>query len=409
MVATARIESIAAGGAGVARVDGLVIFTPRTAPGDLVELSYVKRDRLGRGRLTRIMEPSTERVEPRCRHYDGDGCGGCQLQHLSGAAQREAKRRIVADAVTRIAKRNVDVPPVIPSPVDWGYRNKLTLALRWSAGGFQAGLHRWDDVDRVFSLDECPITHPRVVAGWRGVLLEGRLLPRAPELRGAVRLAGERLAFVVDGGLRWPHAREFAQLMPGFGTVRWIDAEGREHDILTDEVERPVASFEQVNPAMAERLRADVVAHVRSVRPTTVIDAYSGVGDASIPLVEAGIRVTAIEMDREAASHASRRLTFPSASVCARVEDVLASMLPADAVILNPPRAGVDSRVCEALEGVARAGTAPRVIVYVSCNPATLARDLTRLSSYRLQQLQPYDMFPQTAHVETVCRLVPEE
>ena len=418
MVATARIESIAAGGAGVARVDGLVVFTPRTAPGDLVELSFVKRDRLGQGRVTHLLEPSPDRVEARCRHYDRDRCGGCQLQHLAIEAQHEAKRRIVADAFARIAKRSVVVPPVIPSPSPWSYRNKLTLTLRWSDGTWRGGMHRWDDVDRLFMLEECPITHPRVVAGWRGVLQEGRLLPRAHELRGSVRLAGEQLALVIEGGTQWPHAREFAALLAGFGAVRWVAASGRVHDIVDRGAPRPAASFEQVNPALANRLHADVVAHVErllaSVRAqgrggaATVVDAYAGVGETAIALAARGVQVSAIELDREAADHAGRALEAPSRVYAARVEDVLPSLLPADAVILNPPRAGVDARVCAALEARPVGANAAGGIVYVSCNPATLARDVARLPSYRVAELQPYDMFPQTAHVETVSLLVPE-
>lgn len=419
MSVTARIESIAAGGAGVARVDGLVVFTPRTAPGDLIELTYTKRDRLGQGRLRAVREPSSARVEPRCRHYDGDQCGGCQLQHLSLDAQRDAKRRIVADAFARIGKRVVEVPPVVESPVAWGYRNKLTLALRWRDGAWRAGLHRWDDVDRIFPLVECPITHPRVVAGWRGVLAEGRLLPHAPELRGAVRLAGEQLVLVIEGGTRWSHAHAFAQLLPGFGAVRWIDAVGRVHDVLdrvqppagtspSPDAARPVASFEQVNPAMAARLQDDVVALVRGFAPQSVIDAYAGAGETAIRLAEGGVRVSAVELDREAVTHAARQLASPSAAICARVEDVLDTLLPADVVILNPPRGGVDGRVTQALELGAQSGAVARAVVYVSCNPATLARDVARLPSYRVAQVQPYDMFPQTAHVETVCLLVPE-
>ncbi len=406
MQATARIDSIAAGGAGVARVDGLVVFTPRTAPGDLVEISYVKRDRLGHGRLTRVVEPSADRVAPRCRHYDGDRCGGCQLQHLAAPAQREAKRRIVADALARIARRTVDVPPVIPSPVDWEYRNKLTLTMRWGGGEWRAGMHGWDDVNRVFALRECPITHPRVVDGWRAVLREQAYLPRVDELRGAVRLAGDALAFVLEGAPRWPRAHDFTSRTPEFGVVRWIDAEGRHHDLRDTGSDRPAASFEQVNPGMAERLHADVVDAVRSAGSRTVVDCYAGDGATALRLDEAGIRVTAIELDGEASAHASRRLSASSLAVCARVEAVLPRYLPADAVILNPPRTGVDAEVCAALEG--GGGARPRLVAYVSCNPATLARDLTRLPSYRITQVQPYDMFPQTAHVETLCLLAPE-
>jgi len=385
-------------------VDGLAVFVPRTAPGDLADFTYVKKDRLGHGRLRSVVEPGPHRVAPRCRHYDRDRCGGCQLQHLTIEAQREAKRRIVSDAFARIAHRPVDVPPVVPSPDAWGYRNKLTLTLRNEDGRWRAGLHQWDDVDRVFALEECPITHPRVVAGWHEVLTAESALPRVGELRGAVRLAGESLAFVLEGVKSWSHAREFAERVSSFSVVRWIDHDGRAHDVIDVEPERPAASFEQVNPSVAARMHADVVAWVQEGNPATVVDAYAGIGETAATLASAGMRVCAIELDPEASLHAARRLEAPSVAVCARVEDVLGAHLPADVVILNPPRAGVDARVCAVLEG---ATPAPRV-VYVSCNPGTLARDVARLPSYRVARIQSYDMFPQTAHVETVCLLVPE-
>jgi 23S rRNA (uracil1939-C5)-methyltransferase len=422
--ATARIDAIAAGGAGVARVDGLVVFVPRTAPGDLVELSYVQKDRLGHGRLRRLVEPSPARVTPRCRHFERDRCGGCQLQHLRDDAQQEARRHIIGDAFARIAKRPVEVPPVIASPAAWGYRNKLTLTLRRDGARWRAGLHQWDDVDRVFAMEECPITHPAVVAGWHAVLAAQQFLPPVAQLRGAVRLSGEGLAVVFEGIAHWPQARDFAECLTrvaatlgrgatrGVDAVRWIDLEGRHHDVLDVVPERPPASFEQVNPAMAAQLQADVVALVRGYAPSHVIDGYAGGGEVAATLGAQGIRVTAIELDPEAAQHAARRLVPPSTVVEGRVEDALATHLPADVVILNPPRAGIDARVCAVLEAVAGAppqapGPSPRAIVYVSCNPATLARDLSRLPSYSIARVQGYDMFPQTAHVETVCHLVP--
>ena len=403
--ATARIESIASGGAGVARVDGLVVFVPRTAPGDLVDITYVKRDRLGQGRLARVVEPSEVRVEPRCQHYTRDACGGCQLQHVAYSAQLEAKRLMVRDAFARIARRPVDVPPVTPSPEAWEYRNKLTLALRHQGVGWTAGLHRWDDADRIFALAECPITNPRVVAGWREVMTAAECLPKSASLRGAVRLLGNTLAFVLEGGDEWTAAEEFAGRCPSLGVVRWTDAAGVVHVVVDRaEEDRPAASFAQVNARMAEQLHAHVVAQVMTFEPASVVDAYSGAGETAVLLSARGVRVTAIELDREAAAHASRALSDPSVSVCGRVEEILPRTLPTDVVILNPPRTGVDPAVAATLE------RAPaRAVVYVSCNPATLARDVARLPSFRVAAVQPFDMFPQTTHVETVCVLVPEE
>ena len=407
--ASARIDAVAAGGAGVARVDGLVVFVPRTAPGDLVELTFRMKGRMGEGRVERLVEPSPDRVDPPCRHYLRDRCGGCQLQHVSYAGQLEAKRRIVGDALQRIGKRVVEVPPVVASPAEWRYRNRLTLAMRWQggeSGGWMAGLHRWDDVDAIFQLEECPITDDAVVGAWREIFAASSLLPRASELRGSVRLVGGALTFVLEGGSDWPRAHDFAQRVPALSVVRWHDATGRRR-VIADRATHalPAASFDQVNADVAARLQEHVVARVLRDAPAVVVDAYSGAGVLAARVAASGARVTAIELDREASAHAARLLAPPSVAVGARVEDVLPRALPADVVILNPPRGGVDARVCAALQDAA---PPPALIVYVSCNPATLARDLTRLGRFRVERAVAFDMFPQTAHVETVCELVPE-
>jgi 23S rRNA (uracil1939-C5)-methyltransferase len=159
-----------------------------------------------------------------------------------------------------------------------------------------------------------------------------------------------------------------------------------------------------VNSAAAEQLHAHVIDVVMAHAPSVVIDAYAGAGATAIALAERGARVTAIELDAAAARWVAANLPAGSRSVVARVEDAIEGALPADVVIVNPPRAGVDERVTAALQESAT----PRAIVYVSCNPATLARDVLRLSRYRIASMTSFDMFPQTAHVETVCELVPE-
>jgi biotin carboxyl carrier protein len=255
-----RIESIAAGGDGVGRLDGLAVFTPRTAPGELVDVSTRQQGRLARGRLLRVLEPSPHRVAPRCRHYDGDHCGGCQLQHLSIDAQRSAKQRIVQDAFARIARRPVELPEIVPSPSEWEYRSRLTLAMRWRNGAWTMGLHRYDDVDSVFDLHECPITDPRIVAAWTGVRQAAQWLPRAPELRGTVRLAGSELALMVEGGESWPNASEFVDAVPMFDVIRWRPTHGGARVIVDRRPSAtPEQSFDQVNPPVAAAARNEIV------------------------------------------------------------------------------------------------------------------------------------------------------
>jgi 23S rRNA (uracil1939-C5)-methyltransferase len=411
--ARVRVDSIAAGGDGVARHDGMAVFIPRTAPGDLVDVTLEARGRFARGSVVSMLESSSSRVAPACHHYTRDRCGGCQLQHLTYESQLRAKSTIVRDAMQRIGKRDTPTVTVVPSPTPWGYRTKLTLALRVSRDRWIAGLHRYDDPDAVFQLEQCPITDERVVEIWRSIFAVSSLLPRSRRLRGAVRLTRDGASFLLEGGTHWPEAREMADRIPDLTTVWWEPQGGRRRLLMdrrgapTDgrgETKSPDASFAQINTAAAELLHAHVIALAMSHTPATLIDGYAGAGATAIALAERGVRVTAIELDPAAARWVAAHLPTGSRSLVARVEDALDEALPADVVIVNPPRAGVDERVTSTLQ----LATQPRAIIYVSCNPATLARDVLRMPRYRVASLTSFDMFPQTAHVETVCELVPE-
>jgi 23S rRNA (uracil1939-C5)-methyltransferase len=405
-VVRVHIDSIAAGGDGVGRLDGLVVFVPRSAPGDLVEVRLEGGDRFARGEILRMVEPSPGRVSPRCSHYEGDACGGCQLQHLGYDGQLAAKRRIVTDALERIARREARSEEVVASPRAWEYRTKLTLAIREGAEHRIIGLRRRNNPDAIFPLRECPITHARVVAAWREVQLAEGLLPRMRTMSGAIRVEGGDLLFDLNGGAAWPQSREFASACPSLSVVRWQPHGGRLRTVI-DRRASPsaVAAFRQVNPEVAALLLDAVQGRVMAHTPSHCIDAYSGEGELADRLARAGVSVTAIELDAAASAIATARLPNGARAVTALVEDALPQALPADVVVVNPPRSGVDARVTSTL---AAAAPPPRAIVYVSCNPATLARDISRLPGWRVAHLQPFDMFPQTAHVETLCELVPE-
>jgi 23S rRNA (uracil1939-C5)-methyltransferase len=346
-------------------------------------------------------------VEPPCPHYTVHRCGGCQLQHLAYGAQLEAKRTIVGDALQRIGGRPLEVPPVRASEQPWRYRRKLTLAMRWDGDAWVMGLHPYDAPGRIFDLTDCPITDERVVAVWADIRRASALLPRSRALRGAVRLLddGEGAAFVLEGGRRWPASGRFFDRLPELAAVWWVP-EGGERQLLHDRRRspHPGASFAQVNPVVAAQLQAYVADRILAHAPATVVDAYAGAGDMAVGLAARGVRVTAIELDAEAAAYCATRLPAGSRTLVGRVEDRLGEALPADLVLLNPPRSGLDARVPEAL----LTGPRPPAIIYVSCNPATLARDLARLPGYAVASLVPFDMFPQTAHVETVCELIAE-
>ncbi|HKR09116.1 MAG TPA: TRAM domain-containing protein [Gemmatimonadaceae bacterium] len=405
-VATVVIDSIAAGGDGVGRTDGLVVFVPRTAPGDTVSAQVSSKGRFARGTLRNVVTPSPLRIDPPCPHYTRDKCGGCQLQHLDYyEGQRTAKRKIIVDSLQRIGKREVDVPPVVRSPKEWRYRTKLTLTMRRRGERWVAGLHPYDDPARIFALADCPITDSRVVAAWREIMNADASLPDAVELRGSVRITSGGPTFVLTGGRRWSAWEDFASAAPSLSALWWEPAEEPRRLLFDKRGDRsPSASFAQVNAEMADILREYVLERVLDYNPQTVIDAYSGAGHLAIQLAQRGVAVTAIELDRDASRWSAERLPAPSRAITAKVEDALPGVLPAQVVILNPPRAGVDARVTSTLE--LEAGHL-QAVIYVSCNPPTLARDVSRLPSYDIEAVQAFDMFPQTAHVETVCILRP--
>jgi len=405
-VARIEIASVAAGGDGVGRTDGMVVFVPRTAPGDVALVRLGEGRRFARGCLESIEVASSLRVEPICTHYVADRCGGCQLQHLAYAAQLAAKGSIIGDALRRIGKRAVDAPVVAPSDAQWRYRRKLTLHLRRRAAGWVAGLHPYDDPDAVFDLRDCPITDAAVVAVWRELRPLFDLLPEVRALRMAVRLTDHGAAVVVEGGAAWPSADQFFARALSVTELWWHPQGGRRRRLAArNERVRTGASFVQVNAGVAAALRSHVLERVRSHDPARVVDAYAGMGATALPLATDGRTVVAIELDRDAVDSFRQRLRAPSTAIAGRVEDHLPGALPADVVLLNPPRVGVDARVAAALEAAVQP---PRAILYVSCDPATLARDVARMPRYRVASVRAFDMFPQTAHVETVCELVPE-
>jgi 23S rRNA (uracil1939-C5)-methyltransferase len=401
------IDSIAAGGDGVARTGGMVVFVPRSAPGDVLRAEVRSRKRFGRGRIVELVEPGPHRVMPRCAHYVENDCGGCQLQHLDYPAQLAAKSAIVGDAVRRIARRAVENPRVHPSDRPWRYRRKLTLAIRRSGTDIVAGLRPYHDPDAVFNLVDCPITDEVVLGVWRDIIAAADMLPGADELRGAVRVAEDEATFSLTGGTEWAQADRFLDRVPSLRAIWWTPAGGRRR-LAAERGSAPAgASFVQVNAGVSAAMRDHVVKLALSLSPRTAVDAYGGSGDFAEALGRAGVRMVAIELDAEAAAVAATRLPAGSTSLAGRVETLLPGHLPADLVILNPPRTGLDSRVTEALS--ITAGSAPAsAIIYVSCDPGTLARDIGRLGGWRIRSMEAFDMFPQTAHVETVCELLPE-
>jgi 23S rRNA (uracil1939-C5)-methyltransferase len=404
--AEVTIDRIAAGGDGIGRAEGIVVFVPRTAPGDRARVTLDSRKRFARGRLDELIVASPERVQPLCYHYRVDNCGGCQLQHVRYDAQLEAKRAIIRDALTRIGKREAELPDIEASEEQWRYRRKLTLAIRRRKNAdWVIGLHPYDDPVGVFQLTDCPITDERVMRVWRQVMEARRFFPETAELRASVLALDAGASVVMEGANTWANRLAFFKAVP-LATALWWKPIHRARMLVAErDASAASASFAQVNRAVGQALHEYVLDRAWSYRPNRVIDAYAGSGATAIPLARRGAQVVAIESDRDAVARCAAQLPEGSRSIAGRVEEMLASALPADVVLINPPRTGIHENVAETLQNTA---TPPRALIYVSCDPATLGRDLSRMPRYRIVSLHAFDMFPQTAHVETVCELVPE-
>jgi 23S rRNA (uracil1939-C5)-methyltransferase len=256
----------------------------------------------------------------------------------------------------------------------------------------------------VFELDWCHITMPELMRLWRALRALRRRLP--PRLATVVlrldRNSGRHILFSTAGGEVWGGAgalREALAAQAEPATIWWQSGEGAPRAMAGADQAYPATVFEQVHPAMGERVRAHAVAALGPVAGRRVWDLYAGIGETTAALARAGALVESVESDRRAVLEAERR--GPGARRhSARVEEVLDRLLPPALVVANPPRTGMDAAVSSALE---RLG--PERIAYVSCDPATLARDLARLPGYRLTDIRAFDLFPQTAHVETVAVL----
>ncbi len=404
------ITRIAVGGDGVGRLsDGRVVFVPRTVPGDHVRLregSLERHRNFARAELGEIAEAGAGRVAPPCPHYVHDHCGGCQLQHLAYDGQLAAKRSIVGETLRRLGKLKIEDPEIVEALDEWRYRSKISMAAKGGAGAAKAiGLHPYDRPNFVFPLADCHITDFRVMALWRELRSRLALLPQ-PLMRLTLRLDRDERRHIIaeSAGEPWLDAQELRQALRGSvdGEIIcwWQPVDGAARVVGGPATGFPATAFEQVNPGMGMITRRWAVEQLGDLRGQTVWDLYGGIGDTAALLVAGGANVVSVDADEKAVSWGRDRL--PAARfIAARAEDVLPSLPVPHAVVVNPPRAGLHWDVSLRLTSE----PVPR-LVYISCDPATLARDLQRLNvNYQVTAVRAFDLFPQTAHVETVAVL----
>ena len=401
---TLHLTSIAHGGDALGRHEGKVIFVPYAMPGEEALVEIVEdKGRYARGRLVEILSPSPHRVDPPCPHFGPGKCGGCQWQHMAYQAQLEFKAAVVGDQLARLGRLpDAPVKRAIPSASPWHYRNHAQFSVSDDGRlGFVA-----TDGWRVETIEVCYLLHPLLEELLAALDLELPGLARL-SLRAGVNTGHQMVIFETHDDL--PPALESdlpvsCVLLLSDGTP--INLIGNNHitEVVAGRRFRISAtSFFQVNTPAAEELVRVVSEYLAPAGDETLLDAYCGVGTFALSLADKVGYVIGIEEDAGAVADA--RLNVAELANVEFIEGSVEASLPQldrriDLAVLDPPRQGCKPEALTALIELA-----PRRIVYVSCDPATLARDARRLAEggYQLVEVQPVDMFPQTYHIESVA------
>jgi len=377
------IERILPGGVGLAHSEGKTIFVSLAAPGDLVRITVDREQgNLQFASIVEIVEPSPDRIEPPCPYFGR--CGGCDFQQLNYDAQLTAKREIIRDCFHRIAQLELPELEVVPSPATWRYRARATWQLDQelqTMGYYERGSRRVCDVV------ECAVLVPEL----QQTLEQLRSTPSSELPRDLKHLD------VVIGDNGVSVAPQFAQ----FQTTE-LELTINEASYSYD-----AEAFFQVNQSVLDHLLGFAL---NKISGKTALDLYCGVGLFTLPLARYFERVTGVESNSVATRFARRNLqraklsnvNIVTANVAEWIRVGTDKLKSIDFVLLDPPRAGAESVV---IRGILNLN--PAKICYVSCDPATLARDVKKLMAggYKLDSIKGFDMFPQTHHVETVLHL----
>lgn len=435
-----NIDSLGASGEGVGRIQGFTVFVEGALPGERVLVKIVKvAKKYAYGKLMHLIQKSVNRVEPKCPYFKF--CGGCQLQHMSYDAQLEYKTRQVKDALERIGRfKDVNVLPAIGMDQPWKYRNKAQFPAglidgKPALGFFMARSHR------LINIEDCPIQHDiseKVTALVRKFIHTYNIPVYQEDIhKGIIRHVVTRVGFhsnqlmviiVTNGEL--PRKKELittlreglpaiTSIIQNYQTERTNVVLGRKNvtlwgsDYIMDAIgdlkfKISPLSFYQVNPIQTEKLYAKALEYAALAGKETVIDAYCGIGTISLFLARKAAKVYGVEVIPQAIEDAKENarmndienaefLVGESETVIPRLSKL---GVKADVVVVDPPRKGCDEKLLQSIVEIA-----PNRMVYVSCNPATLARDLKYMAEngYEIREVQPVDLFPQGYHVETIC------
>lgn len=441
---TVEIIGLGHSGEGVGRFQDFTIFVPQALPGEVVEVqvSEVKKN-YAKAKLTGVKQASAERVEPLCSVYQS--CGGCQLQHLSYAGQLNAKRQQVVDAVTRIGKlADVVVHPTMGAANPWYYRNKMQFPVGKAGGKVAVGCYS-QGTHAIINTENCCIQHAvnnTIADQVRRIVTEFNI-PTYDERtgEGVIRhvmgrvgtATGEVMVALVTAVDKLPSQEKviaaLRQAIPGLTSIVQ-NVNPKRGNIIMGETTRTIwgkdtitdklgnltfhisaRSFFQVNTEQTVLLYGKAVEYAGLTGQETVIDAYCGTGTITLFLAGQAAKVYGIEIVKPAIADAWQNaqtnkienVEFIAGDAVEVMPELYRNGVRPEVIVVDPPRAGCEPKVLETFVKMK-----PERIVYVSCNPASLARDLAILAEqgYQTMEIQPVDMFPHTHHVECVAKLI---
>ncbi|NOT03728.1 MAG: class I SAM-dependent RNA methyltransferase [Anaerolineales bacterium] len=398
------LEKLTYGGEAMGRLpDGRAIFVPFGLPGETVRVRLTQdKQNFARGELLEVLTSSPKRIDPKCKHFGK--CGGCHYQNLSHENQLQAKTEILRDQLQRIGKiENPPVKPIVSSPLEWNYRNHVQFHL--TAEGKLGFVN--SKGNSVFPIEECHLPETGIDSFWRELQFESNKEVERVSLRAG---HNEELMVVLESeNFETPELEIEADV----SVIHLFDEHpvviaGRDHFVVSiheKDFRVSAASFFQVNTKMAEKMVEHLLTRLPVSMSTTLLDVYCGVGLFSKFFAAKCQQVIGIETSESACEDFVFNLDeFDNVEL---YEGAAEEILPGLAgrldsstfVIVDPPRAGIEKHALDAILSIK-----PQIIAYVSCDPSTLARDAARLinGGYRLVEVTPFDLFPQTYHIESI-------
>ena len=453
------VSKMGANGEGIIKENGCTVFVPFVLIGEKVRYKVLKvKGGIAFGKATEICAPAEERVRPKCKVYEK--CGGCQLQHLKYKLQLALKSRIVKDCLSKIAFIDADVPACVRSDLEYGYRNKLQLPVRATEYGVTVGFFAQNS-HRIVPISDCPIQPEwcgKIISAVKKYVSEYGVSAYDEKTESGIvkhvvvrDVSGKLIITVVANGDELPESDGLIRILREQFKVfsLYLNINKRNDNVILGEkfvrlygknkyaardlgvkYEVGPESFVQINDGVRRRIYQDALKYSETDENTTVIDAYSGAGMLTAIFAKKSKKAIGVEIVKEAVNIADdlkklNGLNGVMENVCAPCEEVLPEIMAKErkenskcVLVLDPPRQGVDGKIIEAIKA-----SVPDRIIYISCSPQTLSRDLGLIvgtlerkgdalvksevasGGYEIETIKTYDMFPQTKHVETLVQL----